>query len=133
MFRSIQWRITFWFFLLVLVSMAALGAYLTNSVRNTQLNSLHTRLENEAKMTAEASLPNLTAREGENNLDALAKKMGSQTGTRITIIALDGTVLAITTKTPRRWRITPHAPRLKTLWLQVSERAPAIASLSGRR
>ena len=93
MFQSIQWRITIWFVLLVIVSMAALGAYITNSVRSSQLNNLHAQLENEAKITAEVSLPIFSGQEGDDNLDVLAKKLGSQTGTRITIIALDGTVL----------------------------------------
>ena len=93
MFRSIQWRITIWFVLLAIVSMAALGAYITNSVRSSQINNLHTQLENEAKITAEVSLPIFSGQERDDNLDVLAKNLGSQTGTRITIIALDGTVL----------------------------------------
>ena len=92
MFRSIQWRITIWFVLLVIVGMTALGAYLTSSVRNSQLSNLREQLENEAKITAEASSPDFVNQET-NNLDALAKKLGSQIGARITLIDLDGTVL----------------------------------------
>ncbi len=100
MFRSIQWRITIWFVLLVIVSMTALGAYLTGSVRNSQLSSLRTQLENEAKIIAEASLPGLVSQGEVNDLDALAKKLGAQISTRITIISLDGTVLGDSHENP---------------------------------
>jgi two-component system phosphate regulon sensor histidine kinase PhoR len=79
--------------LLVIVSMAVLGAYVTTSVRNSRLDSLGTQLENEARITAEASLPDFSTQGGKSNLDALAKKLGSQIDARITIIDLDGTVL----------------------------------------
>ena len=93
MFRSIQWRITIWFVLLVIVSMAALGVYLTNSARTSELNNLRSELENEAMITAEASLSSFGEQNATGSLDALAKKLGSQIGARVTIITKDGTVL----------------------------------------
>jgi two-component system phosphate regulon sensor histidine kinase PhoR len=100
LFRSIQWRITIWFVLLVIVSMVVLGAYLTSSVRNNQLDSLSIQLENEARITAEASLPDFAGQESGSDIDALAKKLGSQIDARITIIALDGTVLGDSNEDP---------------------------------
>jgi len=113
LFRSIQWRITIWFVLLAIVSMAVLGAYLTSSVRSSQLSSLRTQLENEAKITAEASLPGFTSQEGGNNLDALAKKLGGQIGTRITIIALDGFVLGDSNEDPSTMENHATRPEVK--------------------
>jgi two-component system phosphate regulon sensor histidine kinase PhoR len=113
LFRSIQWRITSWFVLLVIVSMAILGAYLASSVRNSQLNNLQTQLENEAKITAEASLPSFTGQQGENKLDVLAKKLGIQTSTRITIIALDGTVLGDSYEDPATMENHASRPEVK--------------------
>ena len=109
MFRSIQWRITIWFVLLVIVSMTVLGAYLASSVRSSQLSGLRTQLENEANITAEASLPGFVSQEKGKNLDALAKNLGGQIGTRITIIALDGTVLGDSDEDPST--IENHAIR----------------------
>jgi len=80
--------------------MAILGVYLTNSVRNAQLSSLHSQLENEAKVTAEASLLGFVGQDEENNLDILAKKLGNQIGARVTIIAIDGTVLCDSQEEP---------------------------------
>jgi two-component system phosphate regulon sensor histidine kinase PhoR len=100
MFRSIQWRITIWFVLLIIVIMAVLGAYLTNSVRSSQLNGLRTQLGNEAKITAVTTLPYLGDQASGGNLDALAKELGSQIHARVTIIALDGTVLGDSDEDP---------------------------------
>ena len=113
MFSSIQWRITIWFVLLVIVSMATLGVYLTSSVKSNQLSSLRTQLENEAKITAEASLPGFTSQEGGNSLDALAKKLGGQIGTRITIITLDGFVLGDSNEDPATMENHATRPEVK--------------------
>jgi two-component system phosphate regulon sensor histidine kinase PhoR len=90
MFRRIQWRITISFILVVIVGMGILGVYLVNSTRNSQLANLRTQLENEARITAEASLPVFL--QG-GDFDTLAKKLGSEINARVTIIALNGTVL----------------------------------------
>jgi two-component system phosphate regulon sensor histidine kinase PhoR len=100
MFRSIQWRITVSFVLVVIVSMGILGVYLVNSTRSSQLDNLSSQLENEALITAEASLPSFLNPGELGSLDALAKKLGEQTDTRITIIALDGTVLGDSEEDP---------------------------------
>jgi two-component system phosphate regulon sensor histidine kinase PhoR len=80
--------------------MSILGFYLTNSTRNSQLDNLRSQLENEARITAEASLPGLFSEDGSNTLDALAKRLGEQTDTRITIIAVNGTVLGDSEEDP---------------------------------
>jgi len=100
LFRTIQWRITFSFVLLVLISMSILGFYLANSTRNSQLDNLRSQLENEARITAEASLPGFLSQDKQGILDALAKRLGEQTDTRVTIIAVDGTVLGDSEEDP---------------------------------
>jgi len=113
LFRSIQWRIAIWFTLLAIVSMTALGIYLTNSIRTSELSNLRSELENEAIITAEASLPSFISQEGENSLDALAKKLGSQIGARITVIALDGTVLGDSNEDPSTMENHATRPEVK--------------------
>jgi len=98
MFRRIQWRITISFILVVIVGMGILGAYLVNSTRNSQLANLRSQLENEARITAEASLP-LFLVPG-SDLDILAKKLGNEINTRVTIIGLNGTVLGDSDQDP---------------------------------
>jgi two-component system phosphate regulon sensor histidine kinase PhoR len=100
MFRSIQWRITVSFILVVLIIMGILGVYLVNSTRNSQLDNLRSQLQNEVRIIAEASLPGFLGLDELSNLDALAKKLGAEIETRVTIVALDGTVLGDSEEDP---------------------------------
>ena len=113
MFRSIQGRITIWFVLLVIISMAVLGVYLTSSVRSNQLSNLRAQLENEAKITAEVSLPGFSGQAVGGDLDALAKKLGSRIDARITIIALDGMVLGDSDEEPATMENHGTRPEVK--------------------
>jgi two-component system phosphate regulon sensor histidine kinase PhoR len=100
MFRGIQWRITIPFIILILVIMGILGVYLVNSTRDHQLDVLRSQLKNEALITAEASLSGFLGQEPQAVLDVLAKTLGGNIDTRITIIALDGTVLGDSEEDP---------------------------------
>lgn len=100
MFRSVQWRITVSFVLVVLIITGILGVYLVNSTRSSELDNLRSQLENEARITSEASQPNFLSLEGLSNLDALAKKLGAEIETRVTIVALNGTVLGDSEEDP---------------------------------
>ena len=100
MFQSIQWRITIWFTLLAIVSMTALGIYLTNSIKTSELSNLRSELENEAIITAEASISSFGKQNELSDLDILAKKLSDQIGARVTIIAKDGTVLGDSQEDP---------------------------------
>ena len=101
MFRSIQWRIAVSFVLLILGSMGVLGLYLVSSVREAETDNLRTRLEAEARLIAETSLPGFLNPE-QSNLDDLAKTLGERIETRVTIIARDGTVLGDSQEYPLR-------------------------------
>jgi len=113
MFRSIQWRITVSFILVVLIIMGILGAYLVNSTHNSQLDNLRYQLENEARITAEASLPGFLSPDEPSDLDALAKKLGAEIETRVTIIALDGTVLGDSEEDPATMENHANRPEVK--------------------
>ena len=113
MFHSIQWRITIWFVLLVIVIMSILGAFLSSSVRGNRLDNLRTQLENEAKIIAETSLPDFSSQDSRGELDSLAKKLGSQIDARITIIALDGTVLGDSVEDPATMENHATRPEIK--------------------
>jgi two-component system phosphate regulon sensor histidine kinase PhoR len=112
MFRSIQWRITISFVLVVLIIMGILGAYLVNSTRNSQLDNLRSQLENEARITAEASLPDFLSLDESSDLDTLAKKLGVEIEARITIIALDGVVLGDSEEEPSTMENHANRPEI---------------------
>ncbi len=95
-----QWRVTAWFMLIIIVGMGALGAYLTVSVRNTQLDNLKSDLRSEAVLVAAEALPYLQGTQDASGLEARIKQLGTQTETRFTIILKDGTVLADSDEDP---------------------------------
>jgi two-component system phosphate regulon sensor histidine kinase PhoR len=91
--------------------MGVLGIYLTNSIRNSQIENLRFHLEEEAKITAEASLPSLL---GEGDApDVLAKKLGKEIDSRITVIATDGTVLGDSIEDPATMENHAARPEVK--------------------
>jgi two-component system phosphate regulon sensor histidine kinase PhoR len=91
--------------------MGILGIYLTNLVRNSQLDNLRFHLEQEARITAEASLPSLLS-QGDAP-DALAKKLGKEIDSRVTIIAPDGKVLGDSIEDPTTMENHATRPEVK--------------------
>ncbi|MBI4286928.1 MAG: HAMP domain-containing protein [Chloroflexi bacterium] len=100
MSRSLYWKITVPFTLLVLVGLGVLGSFMATSARHAQLQSLRSHLANEARLVADASLPGLTTPDSRGALDALAKKTGREIDARVTIIARGGAVLGDTQEDP---------------------------------
>lgn len=115
MFRSVQWRIAVPFILLILVSMGALGFYLTDFVREARLDDLRDQLESEALLIKEASLPLLESPLEETApLDALAKTLGREIGARVTLIAADGTVLGDSEEDPVTMENHSNRPEVRS-------------------
>ena len=89
--HGIQWKITFPFIAVIAVCIGVMGIYLDNFVHVNQTDNLRIYLTNEAKITAVTSQPFFPS--STNELDALAKQLGTDINARVTIIAADGTVL----------------------------------------
>jgi two-component system phosphate regulon sensor histidine kinase PhoR len=92
MFHSIRWRIAFPYVTLILVTMLALGVYISSFVRQTYLNDLESKLATEARMIGDVITPDLASAGATPNLDPLAKYWDDILKARVTIIAPDGTV-----------------------------------------
>jgi two-component system phosphate regulon sensor histidine kinase PhoR len=111
--RSLYWKITIPFAVLVLISMGILGTYVIESSRNTQIDLLESQLLNEAKLVANVSLPGLAAPGNQSNLDGIAKATGNEIGARVTLIAPDGTVLGDTDQDPLTMENHSERPEVK--------------------
>ncbi len=92
MFRSIRWRIILPYVGLILVTMLALGVYLSSFVRQTYLDDLESKLVDEARMIGDVITADLQSAGAAPNLDSQAKHWASILNVRVTIIAPDGTV-----------------------------------------
>ncbi len=118
MSRSIFWKITIPLTLLILVSMGILGFYMIDSVRNSQLDHLRTTLTNEARLIADTTLPDFIDPAHHDRLDAVAKTIGKEIDSRVTLISADGTVLGDTWENPST--MENHAARPEVMAALVS-------------
>ncbi len=100
MLRSIYWKITIPLIALVLLTMGILGFYMINSTRNTQISHLESQLVDEAKLVANISMPSFVDPAKNEELDTVAKRIGNEIGTRITLITISGIVLGDTDQDP---------------------------------
>ncbi len=109
--RSFQWRIAISFIILLVASMLVLGVYLTNSLRNSQLDNLRFHLQQEAKIIAEGCIPFLRGQA--YSPDDFAKALAKEIDSRITIIAPDGTVLGDSFEDPSKMENHATRPEVK--------------------
>ena len=93
MFRSIQWRITIAFAILVLVVMSGFGVYLTNHVRSLQMDSLRSSLKDQATLLAEISSEYISDVSERDDLSSEIMRVGQPLDERITVIDANGKVL----------------------------------------
>jgi two-component system phosphate regulon sensor histidine kinase PhoR len=88
------------FILLILGSMGILGIYLVNFIRDTQIDSLRSQLEQDARLVAEAALPALSDTTKVDNVAVLAREFGKKINVRVTIVAPSGVVLGDSEQDP---------------------------------
>ena len=106
MFRSIRWRIATTFIVLIIVCIGGLSAYLVHFVRVNYLSNLESQLTSQAQLIGDASKSYLVGsglvpdRQTQEDVDALAKRLGKQIDARITIIDKGGVVLGDSDKNP---------------------------------
>jgi len=91
MFRSITWRVAAAFIVLVVVTIGALSAYLSQFIRGDYLDELETQLGNQARLVADTVAPDLMAEPG--GIDSLCRRLGEWIDARVTIVGRDGSVL----------------------------------------
>ncbi len=87
---SLRWRILISYALLIIAGMAGLGLYLSHVARDNYVADLEARLASAARLAADTLAPQLATG---SDLDASARQDSETLGTRVTLMAPDGTVL----------------------------------------
>jgi two-component system phosphate regulon sensor histidine kinase PhoR len=94
MFRSIQWRITLSFSLLIVIVMTSLGFIMTNYIRNNQMENLRGELKYESGIIAENISKYFEEDSQYEDLINDIREISHIIDTRVTIIDPNGNVLA---------------------------------------
>jgi two-component system phosphate regulon sensor histidine kinase PhoR len=92
-FQSLRWRITLPFVFLSLLSLLVLGLVLSNVLRQTYLDNLESKLSSQASMVADVIARMLQSGTTGADLDTAARHWAELLEARVTIVAVDGTVL----------------------------------------
>jgi two-component system phosphate regulon sensor histidine kinase PhoR len=98
--RTLSGRIILAYTVLFVASLSLLGLYLVSLVRTSHITNLTARLRDEAVLAAQTTAPAFTQPPDAAALHADADRFGTALGVRITLIGLDGTVLADTSEAP---------------------------------
>jgi len=93
MLGSLRFRTAAAYILLIVASFAALGLYVLDKVEGDFRENIKADLASQAQMVENLVRPLMDEGAATGTFDELAKQLGAQTDTRITIIAPDGTVL----------------------------------------
>jgi len=90
---SLRSRIAIAYAALMILCIGALSLYLVEVGQGSYLYTLRQGVEGQARLVSVAARPYLTERRPAAEVDALAKRLGQETGVRITIIDRTGVVL----------------------------------------
>jgi two-component system phosphate regulon sensor histidine kinase PhoR len=93
MLGSLRFRTAVAYILLIVAAFAGLGLYVLNKVEGDFRENIEADLASQAQMVENLVRPLTDEGTPSATFDQLAKQLGAQTGTRITIIGADGTVL----------------------------------------
>ena len=94
MLQKFRWRIAIPYVLLILVTMTGLGLYLGYSIRQSELEDLEAQLRLEAWLLSQLVGPEIARPPEPGSLDRQVEVWADTLGSRVTLIALDGSVLA---------------------------------------
>jgi two-component system, OmpR family, phosphate regulon sensor histidine kinase PhoR len=101
MTRTIRWRLTIPYALLVIVTMVGLSIYLISYVRGTYQDNLKQSLVSEAHLVADAVQPRLASGSDQASLAQQTMIYAQRLGARVTVIDPTGNVLAESQANPQ--------------------------------
>ena len=92
-FNTLQWRIVLAYTVLIVVSMAALSFYLVNFLNGYYDSNLRDRMTKESEVLVESIRPYFTDHLDDSELGDITRRIGKIIDARVTVVAIDGTVL----------------------------------------
>lgn len=109
--RQMRWQIAAVYTLLIVCTLAGLASVLYGQTRSTYLRTLETGIIGQAYLVAE--LADAAAAEADGvQLEALVDRLGQQIGARVTLIGLDGAIVADSLLPPERYASRVDRPEV---------------------
>jgi two-component system phosphate regulon sensor histidine kinase PhoR len=105
---GIRWKYFFYFTLIIIITTAIVILIASSELRKNYINELELSLQKQAEIIG-IQVKDLVRRGDFAGVDALVKHMGKETGTRITIIKIDGMVVGESEESSQK--IEDHATR----------------------
>ena len=111
--RRLVWQLYPTYILLILIVLCGLGWYVSVTLRNFHYQQTAADLSARAHLVEE-QLQGSFDMTRQDSLNQLVKRLGESSQTRITIIRLDGQVLADSEENPERMENHSHRPEIQT-------------------
>jgi two-component system phosphate regulon sensor histidine kinase PhoR len=110
--RRLLWKIYPSYVAVILLSIVAVGIYVSTTLKNFYLRKTADDLEVDARLIEREVSPNFS-KKNEKSLDALCKKLGKAASTRITLILPTGEVVGDSEEDPRSMENHADRPEVK--------------------
>lgn len=112
--RSIRWRLAMLHFIIVTVSLLAIGGYLIWRIERFYMTDLEDQMVNEALITAELINNLLQAENSDQLIDQTCKTIGDKTGHRTTFLTPDGWVIGDSREEPHLMENHLNRPEIQS-------------------
>ena len=130
--QGLQWRIILAYTALIFISLGAATFYLSDFARDSYVSDLEERSEREVGLVAEATSGYFSGPLGPAALQAVVERTGAVADARVTIIALDGTVLADTQENPAGLENHAGRPEVQDALSSGLGRATRVSTTAGQ-
>jgi two-component system, OmpR family, phosphate regulon sensor histidine kinase PhoR len=110
--KTVRWRLTLTYVVLIFVVMVALGGYLAYSIRDLYIDRLGDQMAEEASLISKA-IATETATGDINQVEPMVQNLDDGLDVRITVIAPDGTVLGDSDSDPRTMENHSNRPEVQ--------------------
>jgi two-component system phosphate regulon sensor histidine kinase PhoR len=112
--RGIRWRIASIYVVLIIATLFALSIYILNLADQHTINTLRASVTSQAYLVSQVAADSITAGNSNDQIDRLVKNLGTETNSRITIIAPDGTILGDSQADPATMENHASRPEIVT-------------------
>lgn len=127
--RSLHWRIALAYTVLIFLTLGLVSLYLVSFVRDTYTSNLQSSLDRQARLVSDrASVVIADSGQDETELQSLITNLGQLAAARVTLIGVDGGVIADSQQSPSRLPLQLGRDEVRAVLSQSSSGSVGIGS-----